>query len=124
MADRTQPYTPPPTSPKGEFIGPKSPNSPRSFHTLPFVPRASGGTRLRHPTPRVDAPPEILFLPATLDIGYAQGKGTRKKVLLELADGSSYTGFSFGAAKSISGELVFQTGKNPYLDFNFHSNYH
>jgi carbamoyl-phosphate synthase/aspartate carbamoyltransferase len=31
-------------------------------------------------------------------------------VLLELADGSSFSGFSFGAVKSVSGELVFQTG--------------
>lgn len=29
---------------------------------------------------------------------------------LELQDGSAYQGFSFGAEKSVSGELVFQTG--------------
>lgn len=32
-------------------------------------------------------------------------------VALELEDGSIYQGFSFGAKKTISGELVFQTGK-------------
>ena len=30
---------------------------------------------------------------------------------LELQDGQAYQGFAFGAEKSISGELVFQTGK-------------
>jgi carbamoyl-phosphate synthase/aspartate carbamoyltransferase len=29
---------------------------------------------------------------------------------LELEDGSTYQGFSFGAEKSVAGELVFQTG--------------
>jgi carbamoyl-phosphate synthase/aspartate carbamoyltransferase len=29
---------------------------------------------------------------------------------LELEDGSAYQGYSFGAEKTVSGELVFQTG--------------
>ncbi|KAG6085266.1 hypothetical protein E4U16_006857 [Claviceps sp. LM84 group G4] len=33
---------------------------------------------------------------------------------LELEDGSAYTGYSFGAANSVSGELVFQTGMVGY----------
>lgn len=33
-----------------------------------------------------------------------------KKVILELDDGTLYQGYSFGAEKSVSGELVFQTG--------------
>ncbi|SCZ87539.1 BZ3500_MvSof-1268-A1-R1_Chr2-2g05005 [Microbotryum saponariae] len=37
-----------------------------------------------------------------------------KKMLLELADGSAYEGFSFGAEKSIAGECVFQTGMVGY----------
>ena len=32
------------------------------------------------------------------------------KMLLELADGSAYEGYAFGADKSITGECVFQTG--------------
>ena len=35
-------------------------------------------------------------------------------MLLELQDGSQYRGYSFGAAKSIAGELVFQTGMVGY----------
>jgi len=65
----------------------------------------------------VTAANEFPLPPATLDLGYSQGKGKARKVLLELADGSSFTGFSFGAAKSVSGELVFQTGNNPFPDF-------
>lgn len=38
------------------------------------------------------------------------------KMLLELADGSAYEGFSFGADKTISGECVFQTGAKRVLD--------
>lgn len=35
-------------------------------------------------------------------------------VCLELQDGSTYQGYSFGAEKSIAGELVFQTGMVGY----------
>lgn len=35
-------------------------------------------------------------------------------VCLELEDGSTYQGYSFGAQKSIAGELVFQTGMVGY----------
>lgn len=35
-------------------------------------------------------------------------------ICLELEDGSAYTGYSFGAEKSIAGELVFQTGMVGY----------
>ncbi|KAG5513884.1 hypothetical protein PMAC_000506 [Pneumocystis sp. 'macacae'] len=37
-----------------------------------------------------------------------------KKVILELDDGIAYQGYSFGAEKSVSGELVFQTGMVGY----------
>ena len=42
------------------------------------------------------------------------GNATQKSILLELEDGSTYEGFSFGADKSISGEMVFQTGMVGY----------
>lgn len=35
-------------------------------------------------------------------------------VTLELKDGSAYQGYSFGAEKSVAGELVFQTGMVGY----------
>ncbi|KAK5939123.1 Carbamoyl-phosphate synthase [Knufia obscura] len=37
-----------------------------------------------------------------------------RKIFLELQDGNIYEGFSFGAEKSVSGELVFQTGMVGY----------
>jgi carbamoyl-phosphate synthase/aspartate carbamoyltransferase len=37
-----------------------------------------------------------------------------KLICLELQDGSAYQGYSFGAPKSIAGELVFQTGMVGY----------
>ena len=41
-------------------------------------------------------------------------KEEHKKVFLELRDGRVFTGLSFGAEKSVSGELVFQTGMVGY----------
>lgn len=39
-----------------------------------------------------------------------------ERMLLELADGSAYEGYSFGADKSITGECVFQTGMQRQRD--------
>jgi carbamoyl-phosphate synthase/aspartate carbamoyltransferase len=110
MVERLQLYTTPPTSPPATFVSPRTPASPRGFNTFPLVPPASVATHPRHATRHAAAAVEYPLPPATLDLEYAEGKGTAKKVLLELADGSSFTGFSFGATKSVSGELVFQTG--------------
>ncbi|KAL1864266.1 hypothetical protein VTK73DRAFT_6067 [Phialemonium thermophilum] len=52
--------------------------------------------------------PADSFPPATAG---AEGE---KLVCLELEDGSTYQGYSFGAPKSIAGELVFQTGMVGY----------
>jgi carbamoyl-phosphate synthase/aspartate carbamoyltransferase len=87
-----------------------SPTSPRSFTSFPLGPTPTVGSRPRQHTRQPPPPEEFPLPPATYDLGYAQGKGTSKQVLLELADGSSFSGFSFGAVKSVSGELVFQTG--------------
>ncbi|KAJ5200807.1 ATP-grasp fold subdomain 1 [Penicillium cf. griseofulvum] len=40
--------------------------------------------------------------------------GSDRLVSLELADGTVYQGYNFGAEKSVSGELVFQTGMVGY----------
>ena len=105
--------TTPPTSRRASIVSLRSPSSPRSFHAYPLVPPAPVGTHPRHPTRHAQVTVDYPLSPATLDLDYALGKGTTKKVLLELADGSSFTGFSFGAEKSVSGELVFQTGERP-----------
>jgi len=44
--------------------------------------------------------------------------GHERLMTLELEDGAAYQGYSFGAEKSISGELVFQTGIRPAV-FSF-----
>ncbi|CEH13480.1 carbamoyl-phosphate synthase [Ceraceosorus bombacis] len=41
---------------------------------------------------------------------------TAEEMVLDLADGTSYKGISFGAKKSISGECVFQTGMVGYVE--------
>lgn len=40
--------------------------------------------------------------------------GTERLMALELSDGTVYQGYNFGAEKSVSGELVFQTGMVGY----------
>jgi carbamoyl-phosphate synthase/aspartate carbamoyltransferase len=52
-----------------------------------------------------------VFRPATARVAKAESQGL---VTLELEDGSAYQGYSFGAPKSIAGELVFQTGMVGY----------
>jgi carbamoyl-phosphate synthase/aspartate carbamoyltransferase len=52
------------------------------------------------------------FPPASASIS-ATGDD-EKLVCLELQDGTAYQGYSFGAQKSIAGELVFQTGMVGY----------
>lgn len=51
------------------------------------------------------------FLPASSRSDCTEDQGL---VCLDLQDGCSYQGYGFGANKSISGELVFQTGMTGY----------
>jgi len=53
----------------------------------------------------------MVYRPASVPIGGTKSEGM---TCLELEDGTVYQGFSFGAPKSISGELVFQTGMVGY----------
>ena len=115
MADRANSYTTPPTSPRQHVASPRTStaSSPRLPHAYPLPPPPIPpvGAHPRKQTRREAADViEFPLAPATLDLGHALSKETGDKVLLELADGSSFTGFSFGAVKSVSGELVFQTG--------------
>jgi len=54
---------------------------------------------------------ELVFPPVAAQILDAQDEGL---ISLELKDGSVYQGYSFGAKKSVAGELVFQTGMVGY----------
>ncbi|KAK3390429.1 hypothetical protein B0H63DRAFT_465596 [Podospora didyma] len=53
----------------------------------------------------------IVHRPATAPIANTESEGL---VCLELKDGPVYQGYSFGAPKSMAGELVFQTGMVGY----------
>ncbi|TLS29779.1 hypothetical protein PpBr36_01052 [Pyricularia pennisetigena] len=53
-----------------------------------------------------------VFPPASARI--VDSASDNKLICLELEDGSAYQGYSFGAPKSIAGELVFQTGMVGY----------
>ena len=39
-----------------------------------------------------------------------QVRDKNRKMLLELQDGSTFQGYTFGASRNVGGELVFQTG--------------
>ena len=47
-------------------------------------------------------------------VQHSRDTGEKIVMQLELEDGTTYQGFSFGASKSIAGELVFQTGMVGY----------
>jgi carbamoyl-phosphate synthase/aspartate carbamoyltransferase len=53
----------------------------------------------------------MVYRPASVPIGGTKIDGM---ICLELEDGTVYQGYSFGAPKSIAGELVFQTGMVGY----------
>ena len=82
MTDRTQSYTTPPTSPAGAFVGPKSPNSPRLFHTFPLVPPAPLGTHPRHPTRHVATTTQFPLPPATIESCVCSGKRNDEESLV------------------------------------------
>lgn len=54
---------------------------------------------------------EVVYPPVAAPILNGQDEGL---ISLELKDGSVYQGYSFGAKKSMAGELVFQTGMVGY----------
>ncbi|GAA5908065.1 bifunctional carbamoylphosphate synthetase/aspartate transcarbamylase [Sporobolomyces salmoneus] len=70
------------------------------------------------PVQPITSPPsqEIaqLFQGAEAALKGVDGQNGPNKMLLELADGSAYEGYSFGAEKSIAGECVFTTGMVGY----------
>ena len=52
------------------------------------------------------------YPPTTPQLMRGYGEVVAPIMTLELQDGSAYQGYAFGAHKSISGELVFQTGRD------------
>lgn len=106
------------TSP-GDTNNPTSPNTPpRSRLTEPALPSSpSSGGAVGYTHNRVPSLPVAqtsvngaVNLPSSSQTIGAE----EKSVALELQDGTVYQGYSFGADKSVAGELVFQTGMVGY----------
>lgn len=62
------------------------------------------------PNPAMELSNGAVILPASSRVRGSSGK----LFALELEDGTVYQGYSFGAEKSVAGELVFQTGMVGY----------
>jgi carbamoyl-phosphate synthase/aspartate carbamoyltransferase len=62
------------------------------------------------PLPSMESGNGAVILPASARVRGSSGK----MFALELEDGTVYQGYSFGAEKSVAGELVFQTGMVGY----------
>lgn len=76
--------------------------------------RSLASTKKGHLHPPVTFASEINETDAesSASAGTSAARRTPAKMVLELADGTAFQGYSFGAPrKSISGECVFQTGK-------------
>lgn len=80
--------------------------------TTPAVNLLNGGAR-----PNMERTASTIAIPAPAATSPPLGAEKAEEMILELADGSSYRGLSFGASnKSISGECVFQTGMVGYVE--------
>ncbi|KAL9619977.1 MAG: hypothetical protein Q9160_005446 [Pyrenula sp. 1 TL-2023] len=88
--------------------------------SLPTSPSAAASVGLRSLTDDLDSASQVpvpVGLPSgslIRSISSRPTQGTSKQIYLELKDGAVYEGYSFGAEKSIAGELVFQTGMVGY----------
>jgi hypothetical protein len=87
------------------------PTPPSLFRSPSVLPR-----KLAYPKPPVTLP-EISQLETQFndeEMTESSIIDQEKKLLLELKDGTSFEGYSFGyEGESVSGELVFQTGEFP-----------
>ena len=93
-------------------------NRPQTSDTgiIPESPRvaASVGLPDRDTAETSRAPAVISWISSRSHTPFSEISHEGRPMQLELQDGSSYLGTSFGAEKSISGELVFQTGMVGY----------
>ncbi|KAJ6133801.1 Protein pyrABCN [Penicillium sp. IBT 18751x] len=83
---------------------------PHEELTSPTSPKSGGPVAYQNTNPLPKMASGALISPASLPV---RG-GSDRLVALELEDGTVYQGYNFGAEKSVSGELVFQTGMVGY----------
>lgn len=90
---------------------PMSQSVPHEELTSPTSPKSGGAVAYQNTNllPKM-ASGGALIAPASIPV---RG-GSDRLVALELEDGTVYQGYNFGAEKSVSGELVFQTGMVGY----------
>lgn len=88
--------------------------SPSAFRRAAAPVEASNGDthHSRDHTNATNGTEEALPVPAESFL--ALGQAGKRSTILELLDGATYQGYSFGAEKSTAGELVFQTGMVGY----------
>lgn len=88
--------------------------------SLPVSPTAAAAVGLRTQIDGAESPSRVRLpvgVPADSFVRSVSSPTVQedvKQVYLELKDGAVYEGFSFGAEKSVAGELVFQTGMVGY----------
>lgn len=93
------------TPPRTRLTEPALPSSPSAGGAVGY----NQNRDLSFPVPQMSANGAV-NLPSS-----SQTIGTEEKLVsLELEDGTVYQGYSFGADKSVAGELVFQTGMVGY----------
>lgn len=106
--DGRRPETPPTrTASSLERPLPSSPSSAAAVGLSSYTDGVESSDRLRTPIGRPTG--NLIRTVSTQSIHEPE-----KRIYLELADGVVYEGYSFGAEKSVSGELVFQTGMVGY----------
>ena len=108
LGNGLRPETPPTRT--GSSLDSPLPSSPSNAATVGLSTRLDGNDAITRARTTVSTTSSTLIRAVS-----AQNiNDPEKLVYLELADGTVYEGYSFGAQKSISGELVFQTGMVGY----------
>nr|KMM66584.1 protein pyrABCN [Coccidioides posadasii RMSCC 3488] len=98
---------------------PQTPTSPqrtsRSDSLFPSAPSAGGAVAYVQNEQQPAQSAQSSIAPAVIPPACAQiTEDSGRSILLELEDGAIYHGLSFGAERSVAGELVFQTGMVGY----------
>ncbi|ORY78127.1 hypothetical protein BCR37DRAFT_382378 [Protomyces lactucae-debilis] len=106
----------PHVNPQASF--PASPRINQQQAAFPLVPAPAvmpNSTVLAASHPRHTIPPPQRLTDPHPPVSVAASADAQPKIItLDLKDGSAYQGYSFGADKSVAGELVFQTGMVGY----------
>lgn len=91
------------------------PTSPRpESHQFPPVLAPLSKPTATHPRQSLQSNVSTLAYPCPPVSAASRSEPNPRLVTLELKDGSAFQGYSFGADKSVAGELVFQTGMVGY----------